>query len=518
MVHLAAMNLTLRGLPNVRIRRRNVLTTTLDNERKRVLGLPLEGFHVTLANPPFSGRLDRDRIVDEVKVGTTTATEILFLKYMMDNLRPGGRCGLVVPEGLLFGSTGAHKEIRTQLIENYTAHAVLSLPGGVFQPYSGVKTSVLLFGQGGPTDKVLFLHADHDGYKLDANHDTPIEADDLPALVDAYKNRAACWDKWRSRDGEAEWTEKWWFATTEEIRAAGFNLSASRYRPLVRTAVEHRDPRELLDELAAIQVEIAEGRGVAVSAVRGKAVRQFQVDNLPSSWRVVRLVEEILAITYDEIMPLLEQRVGREVSLCLEEYATLPGNNQRYPWAAKLDDSSPPDYDDDSGVRFGRLPDVLDDTSTTMLGGADASRWPQPPANDCKFVSPVPSNTWWLSWKDLVFYAVAEAYAPAGTTPPPCGVGATCLTVNPSSIADRRVVVMVAGRPLRGVVGGGDQKRPLPSDSAATANTKKGKVQNYLELENAQPPDSGLPPDDLFVLGPASATFNDVTCVDGVCP
>lgn len=228
--------------------------------------------------------------------------------------------------------------------------------------------------------------------------------------------------------------------------------------------------------------------------------------------------DKILAITYDEIMPLVEQRVGREVSLCLEEYATLPGNNQRYPWAAQLDDSGPPDYDDDSGVRFGRLPDVLNDTSTTMLGGANASQWPQPPANDCKLTSPVSSNTWWLNWKDLVFYAVAEAYQPAGTTPAPCGVGATCLTVNPSSIADRRVVVMVGGRPLQGVVGGDDQERPLPGDPPATANAKKGKVQNYLELENAQPPDSGLPPDDLFVSGPASATFNDVTCVDGVCP
>src|SRR5204863_434231 len=89
MVRLATMNLTLRGLPNVRILLRNVLTTTLDNERKAGLALPLEGYHVVLANPPFSGRVDRDRIVDDVKVGTTTATELLFLKYMMDSLRPG---------------------------------------------------------------------------------------------------------------------------------------------------------------------------------------------------------------------------------------------------------------------------------------------------------------------------------------------------------------------------------------------------------------------------------------------
>jgi type I restriction enzyme M protein len=258
MVRLATMNLTLRGLANVRILLRNVLTTTLDNERKTELSLPLEGYHVVLANPPFSGRLDKDRIVDEVKVGTSTATELLFLKYMMDSLRPGGRCGVIVPEGVLFGSTGAHKELRRQLIENNTVEAVLSLPGGVFQPYSGVKTSVLFFRKGGSTDKVMFLHADNDGYKLDANHDTPIEADDLPMLANTYRSRKERWEEWYARDTAAEWTQQWWFADEATLRSNDFNLSAGRHRPMSQTAVEHRDPRELLDELAAIEAEIAE--------------------------------------------------------------------------------------------------------------------------------------------------------------------------------------------------------------------------------------------------------------------
>ncbi|MEZ5586262.1 MAG: N-6 DNA methylase [Sedimenticolaceae bacterium] len=258
MVRLATMNLTLRGLPSIRIRHRNVLTTTLDNEQKRELGLPVEGFHVVLANPPFSGRIDRDRIVDDVRVGTTTATEILFVKYMMESLRDGGRCGVVVPEGLLFGSTGAHKELRRQLLENNQVEAVMSLPGGVFQPYSGVKTSVLVFRQGGRTDQVMFLHVDNDGFKLDANHDTPIEADDLPGLVAAYNARAEKLGQWQGRDVDAQWTEQWWFAGIDEIKAADFNLSASRYRPMTQAAIEHRDPLELLDELAAIETEIQE--------------------------------------------------------------------------------------------------------------------------------------------------------------------------------------------------------------------------------------------------------------------
>lgn len=258
MVRLATMNLTLRGLANVRILLRNVLTTTLDAERKHELGLPDEGYHVVLANPPFSGRVDKDRIVDDVKVGTTTSTELLFLKYMLDSLRAGGRCGVIVPEGVLFGSTGAHKELRRQLIENNTVEAVLSLPGGVFQPYSGVKTSVLFFRKGGKTDKVMFLHADEDGYKLDANHDTPVEQNDLPTLAESYKARAQHWQEWQARDASAEWTQKWWFADASEIYTNEFNLSAGRYRPMSQSAIEHRDPKEILDELMALEREIGE--------------------------------------------------------------------------------------------------------------------------------------------------------------------------------------------------------------------------------------------------------------------
>ena len=271
MVRLATMNLTLRGLPDVRILLRNVLTTALDAAQKAELGIPADGYHVVLANPPFSGRVDKDRIVDDVKVGTTTATELLFLKYMLDSLRHGGRCGVIVPEGVLFGSTGAHKELRRQLIENHRVEAVLSLPGGVFQPYSGVKTSVLFFKKGGRTERVLFLHADFDGYKLDANHDTPVADDDLPALADIWRQREARAADWQARDPAAEWTEKWWFADAAELRANDFNLSAGRYRPMSRSTVTHRNPRELLEELAAIETEIAE-EVEALRAVLGAGV------------------------------------------------------------------------------------------------------------------------------------------------------------------------------------------------------------------------------------------------------
>lgn len=200
MVSLASMNLALRGLPDVRILKRNVLTSSFDRQAKMERDLPLDGYDVVLANPPFSGRLDRDRIVDDVRIGTSTATELLFVKYMIDNLKPGGRCGVIVPEGVLFGSTGAHKELRRMLMQNNRVEAVLSLPGGVFQPYSGVKTSVLVFAQGGRTQEVMFLHASNDGFRLDANHDQPIEADDLPGLIAAFNSRDEMREDWQARD------------------------------------------------------------------------------------------------------------------------------------------------------------------------------------------------------------------------------------------------------------------------------------------------------------------------------
>jgi type I restriction enzyme M protein len=106
-----------------------------------------------------------------------------------------------------------------------------------------------VFARGGRTAEVMFLHAENDGYKLDANHDQPIEADDLPALVAAFGSRAERLAAWRARDAAKPWTEKWWFAGADQIEAEGWNLSASRYRPQSREAAEHRDPRALLAEL-----------------------------------------------------------------------------------------------------------------------------------------------------------------------------------------------------------------------------------------------------------------------------
>ena len=258
MVRLATMNLTLRGLPNVHILKRNALTTNLDKTEKSELGIPLDGYDVVLANPPFSGSVDRDRIVDDVKVGNTTSTEILFLKYMLNIIKKGGRCGVVVPEGVLFGVTGAHKEIRRQLLDGNQVEAVMSLPGGVFQPYSGVKTSVIFFTRGKSTEKVLFLNVDEDGYKMDSSHDLSIESNDLPELINVYKNIDSNWGEWQSRNMDEKWVKKWWFADVETIKAENFNLSAGRYKPFQSREFIDTNPLASIDELISVENEITE--------------------------------------------------------------------------------------------------------------------------------------------------------------------------------------------------------------------------------------------------------------------
>src|SRR5262249_23955344 len=119
-------------------------------------------------------------------------------------------------------------------------------------------TSALIFKRGGATERVLFLHADTDGYKLDTNHDTPIEQDDLPDLHHAYRHKEECWAAWEKRDPKKEWSAQWWFADADTLRANDFNLSARLYRPRNQEAAEHRDSHELLDEFAAIEAEITE--------------------------------------------------------------------------------------------------------------------------------------------------------------------------------------------------------------------------------------------------------------------
>ena len=137
-------------------------------------------------------------------------------------------------------------------MENNTVEAIMSLPAGVFQPYSGVKTSVIFFKKDGSTRDVLFLNVENDGYRVDANHDSPIESDDLPELIQVYKNLKVSRENWLARDKEG-WDQKWWFTDVDDLRKNDFNLSAGKYRPHNMAVTSHKDPSEIIEEIIALE-------------------------------------------------------------------------------------------------------------------------------------------------------------------------------------------------------------------------------------------------------------------------
>ena len=200
------------------------------------------------------------------------------------------------------------------------------------------------------------------------------------------------------------------------------------------------------------------------------------------------LNDKLIAITREDLMPLLEKRVAGEVLFCLTEYAAESNNQGRYPWAAPLNLAATPTYFDASEVRFGRIPDTPFTKTNESSSNAMNLNW-----GACNFVSGSP---WWRNWKEMVFYAVADAYKPVDLSTPPvpapvCGVPDDCLTVNlPSAATNRQVAVFLAGRRL------GNQQRTSPAD--------KGNIANYLENQNA------TPADNIFQRSLVSGTFNDV--------
>jgi type II secretory pathway pseudopilin PulG len=198
--------------------------------------------------------------------------------------------------------------------------------------------------------------------------------------------------------------------------------------------------------------------------------------------------DRVLAITYGNLMPILEKRVAGEALICLTEYAAKASNQGRYPWAAPLNPLAVPSYADASGSRFGRIPDTFAATKSDSGNVMDDS-W----TGSCN----IGSTGWWLSWKEMVFFALADAYKPvsAPMPVPACGTG-TCLTVNPpSATVNKQVAVFVAGRRLAGVAGG--QPR--------ISNNDKGTITNYLENQNS------TPLDEVFERSTITSTFNDAT-------
>ena len=275
MVRVSLMNLVLHGVPKARIRRANALSETgglTEDDRNR-------RYKVILANPPFAGLLPKDSIRSDLPTNSKKS-ELLFLAIMMDALAPGGRCAVVVPEGLLFGSTEAHVDLRKKLVEEFHLQAVISLPAGVFKPYAGVKTSVLVFSKpnngrddppGRPTSarSVWFYEIKNDGYDPDkvsggGRVETPNE-NGIPALLDAWAIYKA--SGFRKPPGpeantllEADADEPaCWWASIDRIAESAFSLSATTYKPSLPTRANAEDPLALVDELLNLETTITTG-------------------------------------------------------------------------------------------------------------------------------------------------------------------------------------------------------------------------------------------------------------------
>ena len=244
MLRIGAMNMMTHGVDNPFIEYRDSLSDQNPDKEK---------YSLILANPPFKGSLDADTVsADLLKVCKTKKTELLFLALMLRMLKVGGRCAVIVPDGVLFGSSNAHKAIRKEIIENNRLEAVISMPSGVFKPYAGVSTGILIFtktGHGG-TDNVWFYDMTADGLSLDDKR-TVVSENDIPDILERYKNL--------DKEIERERTEKSFFVPKSEIVDNGYDLSINKYKKTEYIPVEYPPTKEILADIRALEEEILKG-------------------------------------------------------------------------------------------------------------------------------------------------------------------------------------------------------------------------------------------------------------------
>lgn len=242
MLRIGSMNLMLHGIENPKIEARD----SLSEDHAGVT----ESFTLILANPPFKGSVEKSTIAkDLTKIISTTKTELLFVALFLRLLKIGGRGAVIVPDGVLFGSSTAHKKVREVLVENHKLDGVISMPSGVFKPYAGVSTAVLMFtktGAGG-TDSVWFYDMEADGLSLDDKRQ-PVAENDISDLLQQWKNRNPEVDTHR--------TGKAFFVPKEEIQANGYDLSINRYKETEYEEVKYESPKVLLQKLRTLEEEI----------------------------------------------------------------------------------------------------------------------------------------------------------------------------------------------------------------------------------------------------------------------
>ncbi|MDG4946789.1 type I restriction-modification system subunit M [Weeksellaceae bacterium KMM 9713] len=244
MLRIAAMNLQLHGIETPVLIGKDALSEAnagIENE-----------YTLILANPPFKGSLDYDEVESSLLQTTKTKkTELLFLSLMLRTLKVGGRAAVIVPDGVLFGSSRAHKSIREELVNNQKLEAVISMPSGVFKPYAGVSTAILFFTKtnSGGTDKVWFYDMQADGYSLDDKR-SKIKENDIPDIIERFKNL--------EDEADRERTDQSFMVPLEEIKENDWDLSINRYKEIVYEEIEYDAPEVIIEEIKQLDKERTE--------------------------------------------------------------------------------------------------------------------------------------------------------------------------------------------------------------------------------------------------------------------
>ncbi|MDC1384405.1 type I restriction-modification system subunit M [Crocinitomicaceae bacterium] len=241
MLRIGAMNLQLHGIENPNLIGKDSLSESNADVRDQ--------FSLVLANPPFKGSLDYDSVeASLLKVAKTKKTELLFLALMLRMMKTGGRCAVIIPDGVLFGSSNAHKQIRQEIIENHKLDAVISMPSGVFKPYAGVSTAVLFFTKtnSGGTDNVWFYDMEADGLSLDDKR-SEVKENDIPDILSRYHSLKD--EVSRAR------TDKSFMVPFEEIKENDWDLSINRYKEIVYEEIEYAAPSDIIKEIEGLDQE-----------------------------------------------------------------------------------------------------------------------------------------------------------------------------------------------------------------------------------------------------------------------
>jgi len=240
MVRIAVMNLMMHGITRPNIVGEDTLSKRYNEKGK---------YDLILANPPFKGSINESEKSDELTI-STSKTELLFLELMYNCLSVGGRCAVIVPEGVLFGNSNAHKSIRKLLLEKCNLNAVISMPSGVFKPYAGVSTAVLFFTRGEPTEKVWFYKMEADGKSLDDKR-VEINQNDIPDILERFRKR--------KEESSNDRKKKHFFIPINEIREKDWDLSISKYREIEYEEVKYEAPSKIIEQIESLEHEIIEG-------------------------------------------------------------------------------------------------------------------------------------------------------------------------------------------------------------------------------------------------------------------